>query len=99
MGVTVAAANQVIAAGTAPDGTERKPMRIAEARITLGVVAARQGDLEGALEYGRRALVGDRHSVPSLVMHGRELAAVLRERFPADRRVNEYIEHLRALAA
>ena len=34
-------ANEVIQASTDFDGTERAPMRLAEARITLGVVAAR----------------------------------------------------------
>jgi hypothetical protein len=38
-------AHEVIRAGTDFDGSERSPMRMAEARITLGVVAARQGDL------------------------------------------------------
>jgi hypothetical protein len=36
-------ANEVIQASTDFDGTERAPMRLAEARITMGVVAARQG--------------------------------------------------------
>ncbi len=31
-------------------------MRLAEARVTLGVVAARQGDLEQAIHYGEHAL-------------------------------------------
>jgi hypothetical protein len=39
-------ATEVIQASTDFDGTERAPMRLAEARITLGVVAARQGDLD-----------------------------------------------------
>ena len=34
-------ADEVIRASTDLDGTERAPMRLAEARITLGVVAAR----------------------------------------------------------
>jgi hypothetical protein len=37
-------ADEVIQASTDFDGTERAPMRLAEAHITLGVVAARQGD-------------------------------------------------------
>ena len=36
-------ASEVIHASTDFDGRERAPMRLAEARITLGVVAARQG--------------------------------------------------------
>ncbi len=45
-------ADEVIQASTDFDGTERAPMRLAEARITLGVVAARQGELEQAINYG-----------------------------------------------
>jgi hypothetical protein len=43
-------------------------MRNAEARITLGVIPARQGDLESAVDYGSRVLGGQRLSVPSLLM-------------------------------
>jgi len=39
------------------DGQERAPMRMVEARITLGVVRAR----EGAVSLGMRALEGDRN--------------------------------------
>ncbi|WP_406506867.1 hypothetical protein [Streptomyces sp. NBC_01602] len=49
-------AHEVIRAGTDFDGSERSPMRMAEARITLGVVAARQGDLDQAVNYGEWAL-------------------------------------------
>jgi hypothetical protein len=38
-------AKEVIRSSTTPDGVVRKPMRVAEAHITLGVVAAREGDL------------------------------------------------------
>ena len=44
-------------------------MRIAEARITLGVVAARQGDLELAVHHGERAL-GARAEVAAFSRHG-----------------------------
>ena len=49
-------------------------MRNAEARITLGVVAARAGDKEAAVTHGQRALIGARRSLPSLVMVGQELS-------------------------
>ena len=58
-------AEEVLQASTDFDGTERVPMRSAEARITLGVVAARQGDIEQAVHYGERALTGPRKSLPS----------------------------------
>ena len=39
-------------------------MRIAEAQITLGVVAARDGDLDEAVAYGQRAMATGRKSLP-----------------------------------
>ncbi|MDH6107870.1 hypothetical protein P3T36_006329 [Kitasatospora sp. MAP12-15] len=41
-------ASEVIRASPGFDGTEQAPMRIAEARVALGVVAARDGDLDVA---------------------------------------------------
>src|SRR5262249_49514583 len=49
-------ADEVIRVGTAPDGTERSPMRISEANSTLGVIAGRDGDIDQAVTYGRQAL-------------------------------------------
>ena len=49
-------ADEVIRSATDFDGTERAPMRLAEARVTLGVVAARQGDVEQAIHQGEHAL-------------------------------------------
>lgn len=92
-------AREVIRSSTDPDGTERKPMRNAEARITLGVVAARGGDLDQAVSYGRRALVGDRKSLPSLLMCSKELAALLRERYAKEPEAASYLDEVRALSA
>jgi tetratricopeptide (TPR) repeat protein len=92
-------AQEVIRASTDLDGTERAPMRNAEARITLGVVAARGHDLDQAVEQGRRALAGDRQSLPSLLMCSRELGAVLTERYPGESEVTAYLDELRALGA
>ena len=75
-------ATEVIQASTDFDGTERAPMRLAEARITLGVVAARQGDLEQAIHYGERALSAPRKSLPSLLMVSRDLTRVLNDQYP-----------------
>src|SRR5438094_818947 len=71
-------ADEVIRASTDFDGTERAPMRLAEARITHGVIAARQGDLEEAIHHGEQALGGQRKSLPSLVMVSRDLVRVLK---------------------
>lgn len=91
-------ANAVILASTDLDGTIRKPMRVAEAHVTLGMVAARSGDLERAIAEGNTALTGVRQSIPSLLMHTRELLGVMRESFPDEGSVTEYEERLRALA-
>lgn len=92
-------AREVIRSSTDPDGTERKPMRNAEARITLGVVAARAGDLDQAVTYGRRALKGDRKSLPSLLMCSKELATLVRERYPNEPEAVAYLDEVRALSA
>lgn len=90
-------AYEVIRASTDFDGTERAPMRIAEARITLGVVAARNGDLDGAIEQGRLALSGDRKSLPSLRMVSQDLGTVLAATFPNEASAQEHLEMLRHL--
>ncbi|MFE2553611.1 XRE family transcriptional regulator [Streptomyces sp. NPDC059355] len=90
-------AEEVLRAGTDFDGTERAPMRNAEARVTLGVTAARAGDLEGALIMGERALQGDRQSVPSLIMTSRELAAEMKRRYSTEPAAQDYLATLRTL--
>ena len=92
-------AEEVIRAGTDFDGTEKAPMRIAEARITLGVVAARQGDLEQAVHHGQRALTSQRRSLPSLVMVSRDLTKTLRDRYPTEPGTESYLEQLRTVAS
>ncbi len=92
-------ASEVLRSSTGADGTEHKPMRAAEAKVTLGVVAARSGDLDLALAHGRKALAGERRSLPSLLMVSRELGAVFTERYPGEPEVVAYLEELRALRA
>ena len=77
-------------------------MRNAEARITLGVISAREGELEQALGYGRRAIAGERLSVPSLLMVSTELATIVADRYPTDPDATDYLDqlkHLRSPAA
>jgi len=69
----------------------------AEARVTLGVISVRQGDLEQALSHGRRALTGDRFSMPSLLMVSRELGTVIHSRYPASPDATDYLDQLRHL--
>ena len=92
-------AREVIAKETLPDGTERAPMRLTEARLTLGVVAARSGQLEEALVYGDQALQSARRSLPTLLMVASELDSVLQERYPGDPVAQQFSDRLRELAA
>jgi hypothetical protein len=92
-------AREVIRANTDFDGTERAPMRMAEARLTLGVVAAHQGDLDAAVDYGRRGLTGPRQSVPHFAMVGEELRSVLDCRYHGDPELTEFTELLRGMTA
>ncbi|GAA4456121.1 XRE family transcriptional regulator [Phytohabitans houttuyneae] len=91
-------ANEVIRSSTDFDGTERKPMRIAEAHVTLGVVAARSGDLDHALALGRRALQGDRKSLPSLTMVARDLATTLQRQYAGEPETRSFTDELRTLS-
>ncbi|HEY0486264.1 MAG TPA: XRE family transcriptional regulator [Mycobacteriales bacterium] len=91
-------ARQILDAGIDADGTERSPMRNAEARITLGTVALREGDLDQALALGRRALATPRRSVPSLLLYAGELARELAARYGDDPDVAAYLDELRGLA-
>jgi tetratricopeptide (TPR) repeat protein len=90
-------AREVLRLGVDASGFERSPMRNAEARVTLGVVAAREGDLARALAYGRQALRGERQSVPSLLMVSRDLGAVIQERYGSEPEAQEYLDRLRRL--
>jgi hypothetical protein len=90
-------ATEVIGAATNFDGTERAPMRIAEARMTLGVVAARQGELEQAIQHGERALSNERKSLPSLIMVSRDLTRVLKDHYPNEPVTKTYLDELSAV--
>jgi hypothetical protein len=92
-------ATEVIQASTDFDGTERAPMRLAEARITLGVVAARQGDLEQAIHHGSHALSAPRKSLPSLLMVSRDLTKVLNDQYPRECETQAYLDQLHALSS
>jgi transcriptional regulator with XRE-family HTH domain len=90
-------ATTVIADNLGPDGTELSPMRIAESRVALAVVAAREGDLEQAVALGLSGLKGTRQSRPSLVMVAGELGHALHTCFPAEVLTRDFAEAVRAL--
>jgi transcriptional regulator with XRE-family HTH domain len=92
-----ALANEVIRTGTDFDGHERVPMRIAEARITLGVAAAREGELDEAISEGQLALADERKSLPSLAMVSQDLADVLADRYKGEAEAEAYLEQLRGI--
>ena len=92
-------ASEVIQASTDFDGTERAPMRLAEARITLGVIAARQGDLEQAIHYGAHALIAPRKSLPSLLMVSRDLTKVLNDHYSKEPETQAYLDQLHVLSS
>ncbi|WP_018348669.1 helix-turn-helix domain-containing protein [Longispora albida] len=88
-------ATEVLRTSAGPGGVERSPMRAAEARLTLGVVAARAGDLERAVHHGVAALEGERRSLPSLVMVASELESVLHARYPGEQSTQDFSTRLR----
>ncbi len=75
-------AREIIGKTVAPDGRVTSPMRRAESILTLGVVAARAGDLDSALEYGHDAFSIDRKSQPSLRLVASEMTDLLQQKFP-----------------
>jgi hypothetical protein len=90
-------AQRVLDKGINPDGTNRWPMRAAEARLTLGVVAAREGDLEQAVSAGVQALDVPRRSLPSLLMVAGELDGELQRHYPSETATESFREVLRAV--
>jgi hypothetical protein len=92
-------ADEVIRASTDFDGQERAPMRLAEARTTLGVIRAREGNLDEAVALALKALTGERKSLPSLLMVSRDLTKVLKERYPAESETRDYLDQLAAVTA
>jgi transcriptional regulator with XRE-family HTH domain len=92
-------AEEVLRLGSGPDGRERAPMRMAEARLTLGAVAARAGELEQAVDVALTAFRATRRSLPSLLMVATEVGAELRRRDPHGRPVLEFREAVRAVSA
>lgn len=89
---------EIIRKTTHVDGSLSSPMRAAEARLALAVVAACRGDVEHALTLGEQAIAVDRRSQPSLLLVGRELDEILRERYATRADVAEFHRQLAAIA-
>lgn len=90
-------AREIIKKSTAFSGTDVSPMRKAEAELTLGVIAARNGAVDEALTYGHNALSIDRRSQPSLLMVGSELDHALQQRYPNNADVQAFHNTLTTL--
>jgi hypothetical protein len=71
-------------------------MEIAQAHVTLGVVSARQGNLEETISYGRSAFHQKRQSLPTLLTVHSELAVAIQQ-FGASNAATEYFDELQTL--
>lgn len=92
-------AEHVLQRGIAANGREISPMRNSEARTTLGIVAAKRGELEQAVSMGVQAFDGGRKSIPHLLMSARQLGTELKNRFGEEARVRTYLQRARSIAA
>src|SRR5262245_1450867 len=88
---------QVLVHQLKPDGMTRHPMRIAETRVTLGILAARRRDLEQAVYFGLAALEASRVSIPTLLSRAADLETVLATGFPGERKTAEFVDRLNAV--
>jgi tetratricopeptide (TPR) repeat protein len=90
-------AQEVIAHHTRPDGTTNSPMRIAEARMDLAIVAAQRGELDQAVAMGESAFEFDRKSLTHLVSRSADLDRLLQQRYRGERLARTFHErHLHA---
>ncbi|MGH3772150.1 MAG: helix-turn-helix domain-containing protein [Pseudonocardiaceae bacterium] len=81
-------AHEVLRLSQRPDGSDRSPMRATEARLTLSIVSLRDGDIDRATDWARKAFHTDRKSVNSLSMITDELYHQARTRYGDDPAIN-----------
>ncbi|RVX43325.1 hypothetical protein EDD27_6004 [Nonomuraea polychroma] len=87
-------ARETIQMHTRPDGTSNAPMRVADAHIDLGIVHARRGDLDAAVQEGMAAFDIDRRSLSDLVNRAGDLDRVLRQRYRREALASEFHDRL-----
>ncbi|MGW2155110.1 hypothetical protein [Nonomuraea sp. NPDC001699] len=85
-------ARETIQMHTRPDGTSNAPMRVADAHIDLGIVHARRGELDAAVDEGLAAFDIDRRSLTDLVNRAGDLDRVLRQRYRREALAEEFHE-------
>jgi len=86
-------AREVIAQHGRLDGTSNAPMRTAQARMSLGIVAARRGELDQAVAYGESAFEYERQSITELVSSSADLDRMLQRRYRGEQLAREFHEH------
>ena len=93
-------AAEVITKHARPDGTSNAPMRTAQARINLGIVAARRGQLDQAVAYGESAFEYERQSLTALVSSSADLDNILQQRYRGEQLARDFHDrhlHIRRL--
>ncbi|MER6510342.1 hypothetical protein ABT158_26210 [Nonomuraea sp. NPDC001636] len=85
-------ARETIQMHTRPDGTFNAPMRVADAHIDLGIVHARRGELDAAVDEGMAAFDIDRRSLTDLVNRAGDLDRILRQRYRREALAEEFHE-------
>jgi tetratricopeptide (TPR) repeat protein len=83
-------AQEVIAKHVRPDGTSNAPMRTAQTRIDLAIVAARRGDLDQAVAYGEGAFEFERKSLSDLISRAADLDRLLMQRYRSEQITREF---------
>lgn len=87
-------AHEVLHLSERPDGSDRSPMRATEARLTLSIVSLRDGEIDRATDWARKAFHADRKSINSLSMVTDELYHEVRKHYrddPATTALNDII--------
>jgi transcriptional regulator with XRE-family HTH domain len=85
-------AREIIAYHTNPDGSSSAPMRTANAHIDLGIVLARHGELDEAVDHGLQAFQFERKTEASLLSRAADLDHDLQERYPRERLIEPFHE-------
>ncbi|GAA2996125.1 hypothetical protein [Streptosporangium longisporum] len=84
---------------TRPDGTSNAPMRVADAHIDLGIVHARRGNLDAAVEEGIAAFDIERKSLTDLVNRAADLDRVLQKQYRRETLAVEFHERFASARA
>ena len=88
-------ARELIAYHTRPDGSSNAPMRTAVSHIDLGLIRARHGDLDQAVDHGLTALGYERKTEASLLSHAADLDQLLDDRYPDERLAKDFHQRYR----